>query len=139
MQWPVSDGQIRPDVDQDVIKVAAIDRAHNPGKTYIGLIMGFGLKSGAMACSAGWDTSDVIIAEPLIVHRTGSKIKRRQRAAELLDMVAWSRMLPDDTPMNFQEVNDSGSGLHAPLHSNPNLLLPMNRYRLWMFRFNPRF
>ena len=62
MQWPVTDGQIHPDVDQDVIKVAAIDRAHNPGKMYVGLIKGFGLKSGAMACSAAWDSSDIIVA-----------------------------------------------------------------------------
>jgi len=62
MQWPVTAGQINPDVDQDVIKVAAIDRTHNPGKIYVGLIKGFGLKSGAMACSAAWDTSDIIVA-----------------------------------------------------------------------------
>jgi len=62
MQWPVTDGQINPDVDRDVIKVAAIDRTHNPGKFYVGLIKGFGLKSGAMACSAAWDTSDIIVA-----------------------------------------------------------------------------
>jgi adenine deaminase len=62
MQWPVPDGQINPNVDQDVIKVAAIDRAHNPGKMHVGLIKGFGLKSGAMACSAAWDTSDIIVA-----------------------------------------------------------------------------
>jgi adenine deaminase len=60
MQWPVTDGQIHPDVDQNVIKIAAIDRTHNPGKIYVGLIKGFGLKSGAMACSAAWDTSDII-------------------------------------------------------------------------------
>ena len=62
MQWPVTNGQINPDVDQDVIKVAAIDRTHNPGNIYVGLIKGFGLKSGAMACSAAWDTSDIIVA-----------------------------------------------------------------------------
>jgi adenine deaminase len=62
MQWPVIDGQINPDIGQDVIKVAAIDRTHNPGKMYVGLIKGFGLKSGAMACSAAWDTSDIIVA-----------------------------------------------------------------------------
>jgi adenine deaminase len=61
MQWPVTDGQINPNVDQDVIKVAAIDRTHNPGKIYVGLIKGFGLKSGAIACSAAWDTSDIIV------------------------------------------------------------------------------
>jgi len=48
-------------VAQDVIKVAAIDRTHNPGKTSVGLIRGFGLKSGALACSAGWDSSDIVI------------------------------------------------------------------------------
>jgi len=60
-KWPVTAGEIRPDVEQDVIKVAAIDRTHNPGKTAVGLIKGFGLKSGAMACSAGWDSSDIIV------------------------------------------------------------------------------
>jgi len=61
MQWPMTNRQINPDVDQDVIKVAAIDRTHNPGKLYVGLIKGFGLKTGAMACSAAWDTSDIIV------------------------------------------------------------------------------
>jgi adenine deaminase len=62
MQWPVTDGQIRPDADQGIIKIAAIDRTHNPGKMHVGLIKGFGLASGAMACSAAWDTSDIIVA-----------------------------------------------------------------------------
>jgi len=62
MQWPVINGRINTDVDQDVIKVAAIDRTHNPGNIYVGLIKGFGLKSGAMACSSAWDTSDIIVA-----------------------------------------------------------------------------
>jgi adenine deaminase len=60
-QWPVTGGQIRTDIDQDVIKIAAIDRTHNPGRKYVGLIKGLGLKSGAMACSAAWDTSDIIV------------------------------------------------------------------------------
>jgi adenine deaminase len=61
MEWPVTDGEIKSNVTQDVIKVAAIDRTHNPGKMTVGLINGFGLKSGAMACSAGWDSSDIIV------------------------------------------------------------------------------
>ncbi len=61
IEWPVIAAEIKPDVAQDVIKVAAIDRTHNPGKTTVGLIKGFGLKSGAMACSAGWDSSDIIV------------------------------------------------------------------------------
>jgi len=61
IEWRVIAGEIESDVAQDVIKVAAIDRTHNPGKTTVGLIKGFGLKSGAMACSAGWDSSDIIV------------------------------------------------------------------------------
>jgi adenine deaminase len=60
-QWPVTDGRINADLDQDVIKIAAIDRTHNPGKTYVGLIKGIGLKSGAVACSAAWDSSTIIV------------------------------------------------------------------------------
>jgi len=61
MQMLVSGGELRPDVGRDVIKVAAIDRSNHPGKTFSGLIRGFGLKSGAMACSAAWDTTDIIV------------------------------------------------------------------------------
>ena len=61
LPWPATGRQLEPDVNQDVIKVAAIDRTHNPGKLAVGLIKGFGLKSGAMACSAAWDTSDIIV------------------------------------------------------------------------------
>jgi adenine deaminase len=62
MIWPVSDGELKSNAAEDVIKVAAIDRRHNPGKAFVGLIKGMGLKSGAMACSAGWDSSDIIVA-----------------------------------------------------------------------------
>ncbi len=61
LSWPVAGNQLNPDIDQDVIKIAAIDRFHNPGKLAVGLIKGFGLKSGAMACSAAWDTSDIVV------------------------------------------------------------------------------
>jgi len=59
--WPVINGQIKPAVDQNIVKVAAVDRAYSPGKRYVGLIRGFGLTSGALACSAAWDTSDIIV------------------------------------------------------------------------------
>jgi adenine deaminase len=60
VQLPVSGGELNPNTEQDVLKVAAIDRTNQPGKIFSGLIKGFGLKSGAMACSAAWDTSDII-------------------------------------------------------------------------------
>ncbi|MCP4683311.1 MAG: adenine deaminase [Desulfobacterales bacterium] len=42
-------------------KIAAIDRAKRPGKIFTGLLKGFKIKSGAVACSAAWDTSCIIV------------------------------------------------------------------------------
>lgn len=61
MQLPLSEGELKPDRAQDILKVAAIDRTHKPGKIFSGLIKGFGLQSGAMACSAAWDSSDIVV------------------------------------------------------------------------------
>jgi adenine deaminase len=58
---PVTDGEIRSDAGRDLLKVAAIDRRYSPGKTFVGLIKGFRLRAGAFACSAAWDTSDIIV------------------------------------------------------------------------------
>jgi adenine deaminase len=59
--WPVNDGQLAADSSQDIIKISAIDRTHRPGNLFTGLIKGFGLKSGAIASSAAWDTSDIVV------------------------------------------------------------------------------
>lgn len=56
------DNRLDADPERGLIKVAAIDRTHFPGKRFVGLLKGFGLKTGAMACSAAWDTSDIIVA-----------------------------------------------------------------------------
>ncbi len=58
---PVIDGEIRQDVSKDILKVAAIDRKYFPGKIFVGLIRGFHLKGGAIACSTAWETSDIIV------------------------------------------------------------------------------
>ena len=61
MEMPVSGGEILADTGKDIIKVAAIDRVHEPGKRFVGLIQGTGMKSGAFASSAAWDSSDIIV------------------------------------------------------------------------------
>ena len=60
-QLPVHKGQIGIDRNRDIVKIAAIDRTFNPGRLFTGLLRGFSLKSGAMACSAAWDTTDIIV------------------------------------------------------------------------------
>jgi adenine deaminase len=55
-----SHGELRADPAAGLCKIAAVDRAHSPGKLFTGLIRGFGLARGAVACSAAWDTSDIV-------------------------------------------------------------------------------
>jgi adenine deaminase len=61
LTYPVTNGQLAADGDKDIIKISAINRTHNPGEMFTGLIKGFGLKSGAIASSAAWDTSDIVV------------------------------------------------------------------------------
>jgi len=61
MTLPVVEGEIRSDITKDILKVAAIDRTHYPGKMFVGLVKGFCMKAGAMATSGAWDTSDIVV------------------------------------------------------------------------------
>ena len=61
LDLPAAGGEIMADPAKGMLKVAAIDRAHTPGKCFTGLIKGFGLTSGAMASSAAWDSACVIV------------------------------------------------------------------------------
>jgi adenine deaminase len=59
---PVQNGELTADADQDLLKIAAIDRARDDGRMFVGIIKGFGLRQGALACSTSWDSADVIVA-----------------------------------------------------------------------------
>jgi adenine deaminase len=62
MEMPVAGGKILADPSKDIVKVAAIDRVHEPGKRFVGLVRGTRMHSGAFASSASWDASDIIVA-----------------------------------------------------------------------------
>jgi adenine deaminase len=62
IDMPVTEGQIRADAGQDILKVAAIERAYGTGKRFTGLIRGLGLKRGAMATTESWDCGDIMVA-----------------------------------------------------------------------------
>ena len=128
MKWPVTTGRINTDVDQDVIKVAAIDRTHNPGNMYVGLIKGFGLKSGAMACSSTWDTSDIIVvgANDADMAGTVNRIRALQGGAVVCEKGEILAELPlpifgimSDLPIEaiaqrLQEIKSAVSDLGVP-------------------------
>jgi adenine deaminase len=126
--WPVTDGELKADVAQDIIKIAAIDRTHNPGKIFVGLIKGFGLKFGAMACSAAWDTSDIIVigADDADMAAAVNRIKSLQGGSVVCNHGQILSELPlpifgivSDLPMETiaqktQEITDAVSKLGVP-------------------------
>ncbi len=57
---PVIDGIINVDINRDILKIAAIDRANARGRIFTGLFRGFNIKRGAIASSSAWDSSDII-------------------------------------------------------------------------------
>ncbi|MEE4112042.1 MAG: adenine deaminase C-terminal domain-containing protein [Desulfobacteraceae bacterium] len=87
LDLPVTGGEIKTDSANDLVKIAAIDRATVPGKRFTGLIKGFGMRSGAMACSAAWDTSCVIVvgADETEMARCVNRIREMQGGAIVCD------------------------------------------------------
>jgi adenine deaminase len=60
MELPVSQGIIKADPGDDLAKVAAVNYSQAPGKCFTGFLQGFGIRSGALASSGAWDTSDIV-------------------------------------------------------------------------------
>ena len=58
---PVVNGKLKANPGQDIIKVAAIERAYGTGKRFTGFIRGLGLAKGAMATTDVWDCGDIIV------------------------------------------------------------------------------
>ena len=55
----IQDGQIMPDIDRDILKIAVINRYADTAPT-VALIYNFGLKRGAIASSVAHDSHNII-------------------------------------------------------------------------------
>lgn len=58
---PVTDGKTLPDLEQDVLKVAVVERHGNSGNIGLGFVHGFGMKRGAIASSVGHDSHNICV------------------------------------------------------------------------------
>jgi adenine deaminase len=61
IDMPVSDGLAQLDISQDILKIAAIERTYQQGKTFVGFARGTGLKYGAIASSMPTDCWDMVV------------------------------------------------------------------------------
>lgn len=57
---PVIQGEFIADPSQDILKLAVFERHSNSGKVGVGLVKGFGLKSGAIASTIAHDSHNLI-------------------------------------------------------------------------------
>lgn len=58
---PLKDGFAIPDVEQDILKIAVIERHKASGNIGLGFVKGFGLKSGAIASTVAHDSHNMIV------------------------------------------------------------------------------
>jgi len=58
---PISDGSLVPDTEQDVLKVAVVERHKGTGNIGKGFVNGFGMTSGAIASSVGHDSHNICV------------------------------------------------------------------------------
>jgi adenine deaminase len=57
----VSDGLVVADPDRDLAKIAVIERHLGTGRVGLGLVRGFGLKSGALASTVAHDAHNIVV------------------------------------------------------------------------------
>ena len=58
---PWADGALSPDVEQDILKVAVIERHGRNGNIGRGFVKGFGFRGGALASSVGHDSHNLCV------------------------------------------------------------------------------
>ena len=56
------DGRIVADPGRDLAKLAVIERHHATGRIGVGLVRGFGLRSGAFASTVAHDAHNIVVA-----------------------------------------------------------------------------
>ncbi len=58
---PVTDGELRSDPSQDVLKAAVLERHHGTGKMGFGFVRGFQIQNGAMASTVAHDAHNLLV------------------------------------------------------------------------------
>ena len=57
----VEDGAVVADVAKDLAKIAVIERHHGTGRIGLGLVRGFGLRTGALASTVAHDAHNIVV------------------------------------------------------------------------------
>jgi adenine deaminase len=128
----VKDGCIVSDIEQDVLKVAVINRYDNDAPVTLAFIKNFGLKKGALASTVAHDCHNIIAVgvddesicaavNALIDCKGGISVSREEADVTYIPLPVAGLMSTDDgytmaaayTSLN-QITRDLGTRLHAP-------------------------
>jgi adenine deaminase len=75
----IIDGKVVADTDRDILKIAVIERHRGTGAVAVGLIRGFGLKEGAIACTVAHDSHNILV----VGAKDGDMLAAAREAASL--------------------------------------------------------
>lgn len=62
VELDVVNGEVQPDLERDVLKIAVIDRHYGDGLAGVGFVKGFTLRSGAIAASSNCTNANIVVA-----------------------------------------------------------------------------
>jgi len=128
---PVRDGKVVADPDRDILKMAVVERHKGTGAFSLGLIRGFGLKSGAMASTVAHDAHNIIVVgandeDMLVAARAaaeiggGMTVADKGRVMAKLPLPIAGLMSPgaiEQVSGNLEETIRAAQNLGCPLES----------------------
>ena len=116
VQPPAEDGVLQADPQQDLAKLAVVERHRSSGRVGLGLVRGLGLASGALASSVAHDSHNCIVAgtndrDMLLALRT---LKEHGGGLAVVSdqLVLASVALPLAGLMSFEPIEGVVAGLH---------------------------
>ena len=129
MDVPVKEGVFEPSVEQDLLKLAVIERHHHLHTTGLGIVKGFGLQKGAVATTVAHDSHNALVVgtndEDMIL-----ALARIQEIQGGFVIVADGKILAEMpltigglmTDVPAQQAKEQLAGLHSALKMlNPTL------------------
>jgi adenine deaminase len=133
LDLPTTDGQLQPDLMQDVLKLVVLNRYAPGAPPAVAFIKGFGLKAGALASSVGHDSHNITAvgvddeslarAINLVVAAQGGLAAAGPAGAELVLPLPVAGLMSDrpgpEVAAAYSQLDDFaktqlGSGLQAP-------------------------
>jgi adenine deaminase len=134
---PVVNGCVLPDPDNDILKVSLVERLRDTGRIVTGFVQGFGLRSGAVACSYSWDLGSplaVVGANDLDMATAVNRIVTLQGGIVVVDKGRILAEVPqpvggllpvnkiEETAQEFKNINQAVKQLGSLL-TNPYMTL----------------